>query len=173
MSDAFTRLQELLRELFQFDNKDLDFGIYRIMNHKRGAVEDFIRNGLADAVDEALKGGEISRQVAHAETLRQATQAAKTALGEGAIDSSGELDPKYRDTPAGSEYLEALSGRASRWTRRSLGARSSTTSTRSSPATTTTATSSPSAATPAGRSTRSRTTARRSTCTGRTPTSTT
>ena len=29
------KFQELLRELFQFDCADLDFGIYRIMNHKR------------------------------------------------------------------------------------------------------------------------------------------
>ena len=36
------RFQELLRELFQFDCADLDFGIYRIMNHKRSAVERFI-----------------------------------------------------------------------------------------------------------------------------------
>ena len=109
MGDAFSRLQELLRELFQFDNKDLDFGIYRIMNHKRGAVEDFIRNGLADAVDRALEGGAVARQVARAEELQLATQAAKTALGEAAIDPSGELDPKYTDTPAGSEYLEVRS----------------------------------------------------------------
>ena len=109
MGDAFTRLQELLRELFQFDNKDLDFGIYRIMNHKRGAVEDFIRNGLAKAVDEALEGGAVAREVARAEELQLATQAAKTALGEAAIDPSGELDPKYTDTPAGSEYLEVRS----------------------------------------------------------------
>ncbi len=109
MGDAFSRLQELLRELFQFDNKDLDFGIYRIMNHKRGAVEDFIRNGLADAVDRTLEGGAVARQVARAEELQLATQAAKTALGEAAIDPSGELDPKYTDTPAGSEYLEVRS----------------------------------------------------------------
>ena len=74
MSDAFTRLQELLRQLFQFDNKDLDFGIYRIMNHKRGAVEDFIQNGLAAAVDEALKGGAIARQASQASRRAQAAQ---------------------------------------------------------------------------------------------------
>ena len=40
------RFQELLRELFQFDCADLDFGIYRIMNHKREAVEKFISEDL-------------------------------------------------------------------------------------------------------------------------------
>ena len=33
--DACNKFQHLLRELFQFDTADLDFGIYRIMNHKR------------------------------------------------------------------------------------------------------------------------------------------
>ena len=33
------KFQNLLRELFQFDCADLDFGIYRIMNHKRDVVE--------------------------------------------------------------------------------------------------------------------------------------
>ena len=47
LGDAFARLQGLLRELFQFESKELDFGIYRILNHKRGAIEDFIQNGLA------------------------------------------------------------------------------------------------------------------------------
>ncbi len=65
MSDAFSRLQDLLRQLFQFESKELDFGIYRIMNHKRGEIEHFIHNGLADTVEEALRGGAVARQSAH------------------------------------------------------------------------------------------------------------
>lgn len=45
------KFQELLRELFQFDCADLDFGIYRIMNHKRDVVERFIAEDLPKAVD--------------------------------------------------------------------------------------------------------------------------
>ena len=32
MADSQTKLKNLLRELFQLDSADLDFGIYRIMN---------------------------------------------------------------------------------------------------------------------------------------------
>lgn len=39
----YDKFQRLLRELFQFDVADLDFGMYRIMNAKRDAVEDYIR----------------------------------------------------------------------------------------------------------------------------------
>ena len=42
MSEALSKFQELLRELFQFDCADLDFGIYRIMNYKRDVVDQFI-----------------------------------------------------------------------------------------------------------------------------------
>lgn len=45
-SGALTKLQALLRELFEFDCADLDFGIYRIMNLKRGAIEAFIQKDL-------------------------------------------------------------------------------------------------------------------------------
>jgi adenine-specific DNA-methyltransferase len=33
------KLQQLLRELFQFENANLNFGVYRIMNHKRAMIE--------------------------------------------------------------------------------------------------------------------------------------
>jgi len=36
------QLKEKLRELFQFQSQDLDFGIYRIMNYKRREIEKFI-----------------------------------------------------------------------------------------------------------------------------------
>ncbi len=44
------KLKALLRELFQFDAADLDFGIYRIMNAKRNEIERFIEHDLLDAV---------------------------------------------------------------------------------------------------------------------------
>ena len=45
-----TRLKNLLRELFQFDAADLDFGIYRIMNQRRAEIDDFVEHGLLEAV---------------------------------------------------------------------------------------------------------------------------
>ena len=37
-----SQFRELLSELLQFDDADLDFGIYRIMNYKRDAIRQFI-----------------------------------------------------------------------------------------------------------------------------------
>jgi adenine-specific DNA-methyltransferase len=35
------KLKDLLRELFQFDSADLDFGIYAILNQRREQIEQF------------------------------------------------------------------------------------------------------------------------------------
>ncbi|MBC8492690.1 MAG: hypothetical protein H8D43_02800, partial [Chloroflexi bacterium] len=50
MTNHRTKLKTLLRELFQFDAADLDFGIYRIMNQRRAEIDDFVEKGLLDAV---------------------------------------------------------------------------------------------------------------------------
>jgi adenine-specific DNA-methyltransferase len=49
------KFQQLLRQLFQFDCADLDFGIYRILNYKRKQVEEFITHRLPQIVDEAFE----------------------------------------------------------------------------------------------------------------------
>jgi len=54
MPSSREKLQQLLRELFQFGSADLDFGIYRIMNFKRDAIERFIKEDLIEAVDKEL-----------------------------------------------------------------------------------------------------------------------
>ncbi|BBL78432.1 hypothetical protein Rxycam_03180 [Rubrobacter xylanophilus DSM 9941] len=62
MTDALEKLQGLLRELFQFDREDLDFGIYRIMNHKRDEVLKFLDQDLLPQVKEAFAGFRSSEQ---------------------------------------------------------------------------------------------------------------
>ncbi len=52
MTVALERFQSLLRELFQFDCADLDFGLYRVMNHKRVVIERFIAEDLPRAIGE-------------------------------------------------------------------------------------------------------------------------
>ena len=57
MNKTLRRFQKLLRELFQFERSDLDFGIYRILNFKRDAVNSFIETELPDLIDSELKDG--------------------------------------------------------------------------------------------------------------------
>ena len=48
------KLKNILTEMFQFDQADLDFGIYRIMNQKRSQIEHFMNNELFEKIDEAI-----------------------------------------------------------------------------------------------------------------------
>ena len=50
MEQPIDKFQRLLRDIFQFDCADLDFGIYRIMNHKRDVIEKFISTDLPKAI---------------------------------------------------------------------------------------------------------------------------
>lgn len=107
MSAVQDKFQQLLRELFQFDCADLDFGIYRIMNHKRDVVEKFITQDLPQWVDEGLTKGALTQQTHAAKELAEAREKVLEALGDDALDASGNLSENYHKTKAGQEYLAA------------------------------------------------------------------
>ena len=104
---SLAKFQTLLRELFQFDQADLDFGIYRIMNHKRDAIEQFITDQLPAFVADELDRGPLAQQ-AQAESQREEIEAkVRETLGDTAIDDDGDLAPEHHELPIGREYREA------------------------------------------------------------------
>ncbi len=105
--DNLSKFQNLLRELFQFDCADLDFGIYRIMNHKREVVERFVSEKLPAAISSELDGGVLAQQAQAQADFAEAAQQVRSTLSEDAIDDSGNLDPKYHELKIGKDYLEA------------------------------------------------------------------
>jgi adenine-specific DNA-methyltransferase len=54
MTENYKRLIKLLKELFQIDRPDLDFGIYRIMNQKRDEIISFLDKDLLPQVKKAF-----------------------------------------------------------------------------------------------------------------------
>ena len=54
MTTKLEKLRTLLAELFQLDQADLDFGIYRILNQKRADVERFLDEDLLPQVKAAF-----------------------------------------------------------------------------------------------------------------------
>lgn len=52
--DHYHALVAKLREVFQIDRPDLDFGVYRILNARAGEIEDYLSNRLKARVAEAL-----------------------------------------------------------------------------------------------------------------------
>jgi len=110
MHDArqkFEPLEQLLREIFQFDLADLDFGLYRIMNHKRQVIDRWIKHDLPKAIEEELRQGALAKQQQAQQALAEARQKVLQTLGKDALDAEGNLAEQYRETPLGKAYLEA------------------------------------------------------------------
>ncbi|TVP78297.1 MAG: site-specific DNA-methyltransferase, partial [Puniceicoccaceae bacterium] len=100
-----TRLLKKLKELFQLDQPDLDFGFYKIMHAKAEQVERFIDNDLLKMVEEAFAD-------ASAEKTESEVEAAKRklieAMGEDVFDVNGEINEDAAKYPAGKTYTAAL-----------------------------------------------------------------
>ncbi len=73
-----TRLLKKLKELFQLDQPDLDFGFYRIMHAKAGHVSAFIENDLLQIIRDAFGSADDSRktelQAAYDQAMREALE---------------------------------------------------------------------------------------------------
>ena len=107
-ADKLERLKTLLREMFQLDRGDLDFGLYRIMNMKAAEVSRFLDEDLLPQVAEKLDltsaeararlETEIEEAVAAARRLRvnpddaPAVGALRARLAEMRKDAAAEAD---------------------------------------------------------------------------------
>ncbi len=80
MSQNLGKLRSLLAELFQLDQAELDFGIYRIMNAKRDEITRFLEKELLPQVREVLNAYERESRATLEAELEKAKQQAK-ALG--------------------------------------------------------------------------------------------
>ena len=55
MNERQERFISLLRQMFEIDKADLDFGIYRILNYRRDEIERFFTTRLPQRITEMLK----------------------------------------------------------------------------------------------------------------------
>lgn len=74
------KLMNKLSEMFQFDQADLDFGIYRIMNYKRNEIKRFLEDELMSQVSVQLS------------VLTQSTNAVELAKIEKDIQNARSMD---------------------------------------------------------------------------------
>ena len=110
-SKNLAKFQELLRELFQFDCADLDFGIYRIMNHKRDVIQQFVMDKLPSTVSAELDRGPLAQEANAGADLAKARSELENlaaSLEEQAFDEHGALIGRYRTAPASKKYRDAL-----------------------------------------------------------------
>ena len=53
-NERLDRFTKLLKEIFELDKSDLDFGIYRVMNLRKTQIEEFLTQRLPQMVQETL-----------------------------------------------------------------------------------------------------------------------
>ncbi|MEA1964281.1 MAG: site-specific DNA-methyltransferase, partial [Candidatus Aerophobetes bacterium] len=98
------KLKELLKELFQFDCRELDFGIYRIMNYKRQEISDFIENDLIKAVEKEFDKYKAATQKEIKEEFDKVKKELISTLGESALEVNGEVKDEFQGTPIAQTY---------------------------------------------------------------------
>ncbi|WP_164284336.1 site-specific DNA-methyltransferase [Stenotrophomonas maltophilia] len=104
------KYQELvakLREVFQIDRPELDFGIYRILNARAGEINDYLENRLAEKVQAALSAGSAASAQQLQTDLDEAIKQAQ-ALGANPDDlpKVKDLRARLKEAAAGSSEHE-------------------------------------------------------------------
>ncbi len=77
MSKKYEKLKGLLKELFQLDKPDLDFGLYRVMHAKSDEVSQFLDEDLLPQVREAFDQYENIHKVQIEKDLHKAIEQAQ------------------------------------------------------------------------------------------------
>src|ERR1700682_2300919 len=85
------KFKKLLAELFMFDQADLDFGVYRIINAKRDEIAKFLDRDLLPQVREALGELEQADRTAVEAELTKAIEQAR------ALGADAESLPKVKE----------------------------------------------------------------------------
>lgn len=106
--DIKEKLIKLLRDMFQFDSEDLDFGIYKIMNVKRREIDNFIRKQLIEQIGKELELLKEEEKEKLRQELEDLKKKIKETIGEDAFES-GKLKEQYQHTKLGKVFLEKLS----------------------------------------------------------------
>lgn len=106
-TDSQTRLKSLLRELFQLDVADLDFGLYRLFRLKRDEVEAFLNKQLPAEVDRAFEAAAGAEREALQKRVEELAEEARQAVADDAILPSGDPNPEHASAKAVKAYAEA------------------------------------------------------------------
>lgn len=107
ISSKHQELISKLREIFQIDRPELDFGIYRILNARATEINDYLQNRLADKVKHVLSSGSAANEQSLQAELDEAIKQAQ-ALGANPDDlpKVKDLRAKLHEVSAGSNEHE-------------------------------------------------------------------
>lgn len=91
----FQDLVAKLREIFQINRPELDFGIYRIINARASEINDYLENRLPEKVQQALTSGtEAQREQLARELKEKEAQYQADGIDPGTVPKVQELRQK-------------------------------------------------------------------------------
>lgn len=96
MNENQKKLLKVLEEMFQFDQADLDFGIYRIMSMKREEIKKFLYKDLPEQITDGLKRLASTKSVSQINEINKQIVDTKASSLSDAIKSAAltELEEK-------------------------------------------------------------------------------
>ncbi|MEJ6552927.1 DNA methyltransferase [Psychrobacter pacificensis] len=100
----YANLNQKLKNIFQIDRPDLDFGIYRILNARRREISDYLDNRLKTKVETYLAD---AKSDVHDSQLESITNQIKEEFGKRAFDDAGNLvSDTAMESPLGEQYAQ-------------------------------------------------------------------
>lgn len=94
MSKKYEKLKTLLQELFQLDQPDLDFGLYRVMHARSAEVSQFLDKDLLPQVQAAFGQYRTADKAEIEKALARAIEQAQS------LGADPETLPKVKDLRA-------------------------------------------------------------------------
>ncbi len=105
----FQELVAKLREIFQIDRPELDFGIYRILNARAAEINDYLENQLAEKVQAALSSSDAQREQVARELKEKEAQYQADGANPDSVPKVLELRQRLAQYSAGaSEHENAV-----------------------------------------------------------------
>ncbi|MBP9786294.1 MAG: site-specific DNA-methyltransferase [Acinetobacter sp.] len=103
MSNQFSALVSKLKEIFQINRPDLDFGVYRILNARSAEISEFLDKRLKSKVEQYL--GEAKSSLDE-NVLKELEAELKAEFGKRAFNEQGELiDAEAIESALGQKYI--------------------------------------------------------------------
>ena len=96
-NERLERFVKLLKEIFELDKSDLDFGIYRVMNLRKAKIESFLSDRLPQMVQETL--------APFAQGSKEEIRAEMAKIEQGALGMGMTVETLADTAPTKQKYL--------------------------------------------------------------------
>jgi adenine-specific DNA-methyltransferase len=108
--NKFNDLIKKLKEIFQIDRPELDFGVYRILNARAAEIDEYLNVRLKEKVMEQLSGAGRERlELLHSELKEKEAAYIKDGLDPDSVPKIQELKAEIKNLAIGdSEHENAV-----------------------------------------------------------------